>query len=215
MGYFWWQHTPGMSELRRLCKKDGGDKIYKVVHTDGYYDVNGECGWNCLDSLIESNYKYIEFHNTKIDFSSVIKELGYWRIYKSNKQDPLCDKKLEKEFDGYTDTYLRDFFKSHCLVARKLDKPESSYWFSNGINTWFLDKNDEVEMVKGYKKIEDITSHQIIANSINYLLFPYSKSALDYGLSFSCNDTGVEFNRASFPESILLPLKTKEIENDK
>jgi len=202
MVYLWWQHTPGMSELKRLCEKDAGDMIYKVVYADGYYDVNGR--W---DSLIKSGYQYIEFHQTKVEFSSVVKDLGYWRIYKSNKQDPLCDQQLEKEFDEYTNKYQLDFFKTQCLAARKLNKPESRYWLKNGIRTWFLDENHKVEMIEAYRSIDDVSSQYLLANSKYYRLLPYKKSSLDYALSFSCKDVGVELKTFHFPESILLPIQ--------
>ena len=199
--------VPGMGELKRLCELDGGDKIYKVVHTDGYYDVDNRCGSVCLEELIKSGFEYIEYHETKKQsyFYSAIKEPGIWRIYKSQREDPLCKPHLQKEFEDFEDQRLKAFFSSNCLAAKKLDKPQSQYWYKNSIDVRFLDNNQEVEFIKEYQSIEDVDTKEVIASTNHYSLVPYKKSALSYSASFDCAAAGVNIKFARFPESILLP----------
>jgi len=199
--------VPGMGELKRLCELDGGDKIYKVVHTDGYYDANSGCGKPCLYSLIHSDYKYIEYKEVEAGYHSAMSEPGYFRIYKSNTNDPLCSSRLKNMFSKSQGKSIRDFFLSRCLAAKKLDKPESQYWYRNGIDVKYLDSNEEVEFITAYKSIEDMDNKEVIARTKHYRLVPYKKSALSYSASYDCAAAGVDFKSVRFPESILLPNK--------
>lgn len=209
-----WFYTPGMSELKRLCELDGGDKIYKTVYTDGYFDVNGRMGRTKLMGLIRSDYQYIEYEETeKVSYgSSTMKEPGIWRIYKSHRNNPQCQAHLDKVFAVFQhpkDQDIRDFFASNCLAARTLEKPESQYWYRNSINTRYLDKNQEVELVAARQSIDDVNNDNVIATKKYYRLLPYKKSSLDYALSFNCKDAGVEIKSNRFPESILLPKNSR------
>ncbi|MCP5160245.1 MAG: hypothetical protein H7A00_00970 [Hahellaceae bacterium] len=215
-----WFYTPGMGELKRLCRLDGGDKIYQVVHTEGYFDANGQLGRTDLMRLIRSDYQFIEYEEAEKPFYhySAMKEPGIWHIYKSNRDDPNCQARLDEEFAVFKhpkDQDIRDFFVSHCLAARKLDRPESRYWYSNGINTRYLDKNEEVELVEAYASVEDVIDKTNIATKKYYRLLPFKKSALSYAQSYSCDDAGIDLNMVRFPENILLPIVNKGEKNDK
>ncbi|MCP5160243.1 MAG: hypothetical protein H7A00_00960 [Hahellaceae bacterium] len=207
-----WFYTPGMSELKRLCRLDGGDKIYQVVHTEGYFDANGQLGRTDLMRLIRSDYQFIEYEEAEKPFYhySAMKEPGIWYIYKSNRDDPNCQARLDEEFAVFKhpkDQDIRDFFTSNCLAARKLDRPESRYWYRNSSSSRYLDDNEEVKLRTSLESIEDVLTNQVLADRRYYSLLPYKKSALDYALTFDCEDAGIEINIVQFPQAILLPLK--------
>ncbi|MCP5160239.1 MAG: hypothetical protein H7A00_00940 [Hahellaceae bacterium] len=204
-----WFYTPGMSELKRLCWVDGGDKIYQVVHTAGYFDVNGRCGSTCLEGLMRSDYQYIEYEETEKRFyhNSAMKEPGIWHIYKSTRDDPLCRPHLEKEFADFVNPFFKEFFSNQCLAARKLERPESRYWYRHGTTSRFLDKDEEVLFHTLQESIEDSANQQVLATRTYYRLVPHRKSALDYALTYDCEDAGIDIKIVQFPQDTLLPEK--------
>ena len=159
----------GLRELKRLCEKDAGLRIYKTVEADGYYDATG--GFD----LVQSPYRFYEFCDGSPFKSSVIPEPGCYRVEKVGRETGQCHQAYDEAL--WNNSFARgysEFREKNCIAVEKIDQPTARYSYHNGIKFWPA-KNGFSEFGRSYVEIRVRESGELLSEYISYSYNPRPK----------------------------------------
>lgn len=153
----------GLRELKKLCAKDAGLKIYKTVEDDGYYDTTG--GFD----LVTSPYKFYEFCNDPSSFTKfdVIPEPGCYRVEKIKRIEGECHPAYANALAKVVVDPYPEFLKENCIAVKKIDKPEARYSYHSELSAW-LARNKYSEFIRSDSYIKDKVTSQVIGRYVSY-----------------------------------------------
>lgn len=165
---------PGINELRSLCEKDGGIKIYKKIRAEGFYDSTTICH-HCWKDLILSSFSYMEFcdldasRNYK---SYVISAPGCYRLTKVLRSNNKCHVGIDNDLSQRkTDPFIK-FKERYCIKVKGIPKPTSKYKYSSiGEEIW-VNRKKGVLIDKWELMVHDTNNKILLAKDIVYSLIP-------------------------------------------
>ena len=191
----------GLDELKKLCTKDAGLTIHKVVEADGYYDSTrkGDALWR----LISSDYSFIEFCNFDPEKPS-FNETGCWQLTKVPRETGHCDEIVDKALMSNGSDLSREFRENNCITVEKLERPEAQYKYEVERKEWWIDERDEIKMSLGIGRIVDIKTGEVLGEAKNYVLRPKNSTPP----SFHCGSAHVTGSQKTKPFAAGLIEKT-------
>ncbi len=154
--------SSGLNELKRLCEKDAGLKIYKTVEVDGYYDTTG----NNM-AVAETDYQFIEFCDNNPSLTDLIPGPGCWRVSKVKRESGKCYERLDKKLAKIVVAPYPEFLKEHCIAVKKIEKPEARYSFNSDWRKWSGD-DDVSKYTRTDVYIKDSKSSEILGRFVTY-----------------------------------------------
>lgn len=166
--------SPGASEHRKLCKKDAGTVVYKKVEANGFYSRS--CSQNCwgtlLDTYERTGLNFIEFHINNPHSFDYISEAGYWRYFITNKDNPLCNEKIDERLNGYMnpDNFTKTFREHYCVAAKKLDSPTAKYIYERNDSVLAVGGLFGTEISKIELVIKERNGNEVLGRTIEYML---------------------------------------------
>ena len=159
--------TSGLDELKRLCEKDAGLKIYKTVEVDGYYDTRGS---NTI--VAETDYQFIEYCNDNPLPIEPITEPGCWRVSKVKRESGKCHEKIDKNMSKIVVAPYPEFIKEHCIAVEKIEKPEAEYRYEVERKEWWHDEGAGTKMTQYVGRIVNNKTGEVLGVGKNYVLRP-------------------------------------------
>ncbi|GEM_PF-6590219 len=179
-------YTPGMSQLRELCEKDGGMPVYQEVKAKGYFNKwIDSCG--CGNFIVGSNFDFMEFEISKARVSDELPENGLWRISKISRESGMCNSEYEKWLDRKRGSSGYDEFSDkHCIKAEKITSPISRYFYrvereNRKVSEYYGSTITRIEAF-----VTDSENEEVVVRKVDYLLNPFPESSLSYGKVYSC-----------------------------
>jgi hypothetical protein len=169
---------PEITEMRRLCALDDGQKVYETVQANGYFDAM-EDGKFAVATLVLgpgndfTPYTYVEFCKDKPSspYSVGIKlDKGCWRAEKVPRSSGRCNVDADNAMKRKVISPYPEFIKNQCIAVEKIDKPVSKFWSKGNTETWNYKGNENIQFIKFKHTIVDNHKNKIIAESANYLL---------------------------------------------
>jgi len=155
----------GYSKLRPLCEKDAGLIIHKTVKAKGYFDPKGHTG--VFDQIILKKFEFVEFCIEKLSYKDLFDKTGCWRVKKIDRAEGLCHEKIDNRLGRFIGKGYKDFLKSSCISAEKINEPISRYSYITQSDSW-NHKNNISEFWRTESHIKDNVTNEIIAEYINY-----------------------------------------------
>lgn len=192
----------GLKELKRLCEKDAGLKIYKTVEAEGYYDTSRKGG--VLRILIPSKYSFVEFCNLNADRPS-FGEPGCWRLTKVSRETGQCSKIVDGALASSDGHSYPEFRERYCIAVEKIEKPKARYSYHNSIRFWSA-KNEVSEFGRAYVEIRERESGELLGQYISY---SYNKRP-KHTTPIDCpniNKQMPSFAEANLVERTIIPLQ--------
>ena len=194
-------YTPGMSELRELCQKDGGMPVYEYIEAEGYFDTTQEsCG--CYIEIVDQGFKFLEVEVKKVYSSDQILEPGFWRIERVERESGKCNTKFDKRLNRFNGSGSYDsFLERYCIYTEKIETPKSQYRFEKSVeqktvSEFYGSTIDRIELML----IENHTDRKVVSK-VMYLLNPWPNSALSYGKVYRCSHfENVDYERIISPK---------------
>lgn len=173
----------GLAELRDLCAKDAGLKVYRVVETEGYYDSTASSGIS--GKLANEEFRYFEFCNASPSRLDILPEPGCYRVERVSRKGGECNQRIDRELSGLVVDPYPQFLSEFCVASRKIDRPEAHYSFHTEITSW-AGEDGNSEFIKSDSYIKEISSGDILGEFISYsyneeagITAPRSCSAID------------------------------------
>ncbi len=154
--------SSSLDELKRLCEKDAGLKIYKTVEVDGYYDARGS---NTI--VAETDYQFIEYCNDNPLPIEPIPEPGCWRVSKVKRESGKCYEPMDKRLAKIVVAPYPEFLKDHCIAVEKIEKPNARYSFHSDPKQW-LDKNGISKFFRTDVYVKDTATSEILGRFVSY-----------------------------------------------
>ncbi|MEZ5547984.1 MAG: hypothetical protein R3E74_09430 [Pseudomonadales bacterium] len=157
----------GLRELKRLCEKDAGLKIYKTVEADGFYNAYSNNG--ITEYLINGSYNFYEFCDSSPSPSrnTLFPEPGCFKVSKVIRKSGLCDERVDKALFRYDRPGFVDFREKHCIVVEKIEKPIAKYSYHSGLKSWSA-KNEVSEFIRSYVQLKETANNEILSEYISY-----------------------------------------------
>ena len=191
----------GLAELKSLCEKDAGLRIYKTVQAEGYYDTTG--GFD----LVLSPYKFYEFCDNSPSPSkfNVIPEPGCYRVEKVKRKEGQCHPGYDEALEKVVVDPYPEFLTNHCISVQKIDKPMARYSYYADIEVW-KDKNEKSGFIRSEISIKDSSNDNVLGGFINYSytanpVIPVSKSCDDIDAHYS------SFADIDLVNKVLIPIQ--------
>ncbi len=158
----------GMKELKRLCDKDAGLKIYRTVEAAGYYDAYTDCH-HCWNELIRSNYRFVEFCavEDRDPLSYILADKGCYRITKVKRDHNTCHLRVDQRLSEFRIHPFPEFLKEYCITIEKMKKPEAEYSYDEDLEIW-REKNGVSEFIRSRAWFEDRGNREVISEYISY-----------------------------------------------
>ena len=158
----------GLEELKRLCEKDAGVKIYKTVEADGYYDGYTDCH-HCWQNLIEGPYRYIEFCNDKQrnSLAWIFPDVGCSRVSKVDRASGQCHAAIDEKVTSRKWTKYIEFSENSCIAIEPIVSPEARYGYYEGLKFWSAN-NGGSEFIRAHAFILDMSSGDYLSEYIYY-----------------------------------------------
>lgn len=164
-----------MDELRRLCEKDAGVKIYRRVNANGYY--NGSIPGTSLLDLIRSDFEFIEFCDFNPSIKKPLEKPGCGRMTRRSKDSGRCHPWLQEILDESFSEPYASFRKNFCVEFEPIGKPEARYFYETHLDTW--QASDEVgQLRKSRAWIRDMATSELLGEYIMYSLLPSASSMI-------------------------------------
>jgi hypothetical protein len=167
-----WDNIIGNIMFYRLCKEQGGERIYKTVeNVEGYMtdDPNG-CDGICMKELLEKRYKFVEVNAVRPRKDDLTTEPGLHRFYLDRKGSPEC--KLYEEYyaerEKHKDTFLKQYSYEYCIASKKVDEMKSRYIYidysidRNYLPAWNISKTESA--------VKDIKTGELLG-SVKYFSY--------------------------------------------
>jgi|GEM_PF-1982371 len=166
--------TPGMDELKTLCEKDGGLKVYKTIEVDGFYDATTKCH-HCWDALISGPFQYLDFcdlESERSPLSYVLEENGCYRLSKVSRDSGQCHAGVDKKIAKIVTEPTASFREKQCVKVERIDEPGSLYRYVVDSEEFWLDKSIRTLIRKTTLRLEDVEEGDLVARDISYILTP-------------------------------------------
>lgn len=163
---------PEITEMRRLCALDAGQKVYETVQADGYFDAN-EDGQPILGSLFQGDgqYQYVEFCKEKYANQAAVKlDTGCWRMEKATRDSGRCNIDADNEMKKWMAPPYPEFIKNQCLAIERIEKPKSRYHYEWENKRW-VDGKSNVNYSRSESKIMDVEKGKLVAKEVIYGAF--------------------------------------------
>lgn len=187
-------YTPGMNDLEKLCKKDGGIIVYKKVGVAGYFDDTMTACNGCWIEIIRGGFDFIELKYTHpTPYHLLSKPGSYHRVFKASKDDRRCNEKIwrwELSKMVGSDDY-DEFFSQYCIASEPISAPAAQYGYFEESKEWKVNDWYGSTIGRFYAEIRDLSSGEIIGERTTYHLSPWPKSDLAYGKIYDCHDIGL------------------------
>lgn len=200
----------GLNELRKLCEKDAGLRIFRTVEAEGYYDAYAESG--IADKLVTEKYNFYEFcdDSPSLSKSTAIPEPGCWRVKRVERSLGLCYERIDRMLAKVVVEPYPEFLKKYCIAVERLEKPTARYSYRSGRTVWPA-KDGVAEFSRSYAKIEVSGSDELLSE---YVTYAYNKMPR-YSSPQNCHVVDQKF--PTYVESNLVGatiISNKEREND-
>ncbi len=126
----------GLRELKRLCEKDAGMRIFRTVEAAGYYDAYADSG--ITGKLVTGKYKFYEFcdDSPSPSKSTAIPEPGCWRVERVERSSGLCYERVDQMLSKVVVDPYPEFLNKYCVAVEKIEKPSSRYVYHSDLNSW-------------------------------------------------------------------------------
>lgn len=192
----------GLHELKRLCEKDAGLRIYKTVEAEGYYDTTG--GFD----LVQSPYQFYEFcdDNPPKSSSNIFPDPGCYRVEKVRRESGRCDQGYDEAL--WKNSFARgysEFRENHCIAVEKIDQTTARYSYHDDIKKW-KGKNEKSGFIRSEVSIKDSSNNKVLGRFINY---SYTANPV-IPVSKSCDDIDAHYPSyadADLIERVLMPTR--------
>jgi len=157
----------GLDELKRLCEKDAGLKIYKTVEADGYYNAYSESGWG--DALIKGPYQFYEYcdDSPSLSKAALIPEPGCYRLRKVHRKEGQCHQRIDEKLSTFVVAPYPKFLEEFCIEVQKIENPTAIYSFHSESKSW-SDKNGVSEFRRSHVFVKDRLSSETLGEYISY-----------------------------------------------
>lgn len=176
--------APGMKELKALCEKDAGKWMEDYVYVDGYfYNYKGSSGENEYIRVAEDGFEYMEIYKESYGVADAIKDSGYFKLFRAEKDHPQCNEKFQRNLERKKS----DFISEYCVAVKKIDYPESRYWYMVEDREWQLNNKEKSQIVRIESRVVDKLFDRTVGELIFYSLYPTPNHPLWYGSSIKCD----------------------------
>ena len=155
----------GYSKLRPLCEKDAGLTIHKTVKAKGYFDPKGHTG--AFDQIIFKEFEFVEFCIEKLSYNDLFDKTGCWRVKKIDRAEGPCHEKIDNKLSGFIGKAYKNFLKTSCISAEKINKPHSRYSYITHSDRW-QGRNNISEFRRTESHIVDNKTKEMVADYITY-----------------------------------------------
>ena len=193
--------APGLEELKRLCEKDAGLKIYKTVEADGYYDASRKGG--VLWQLVPSDYRFVEF----CDYDSKrpsFDEPGCWRLTKVSRETGQCDERVDKTLWKSGSEATIAFREQSCIAVEKIEKPTARYHYHSDFKKWTA-TNEVSKYTRTDVSIEDTKTSEILGRYIYYSYTEKPRHTIRKGCKYFGDDY-LSYKEANLINTVLKPV---------
>lgn len=154
----------------RVCRKDAGVFVNKVVQADGYYD---DTGGGSLDLIRAGTYRFIESRNRQSYIrltlgDSELMRRAFEQFQRTTGKDPSIEEVIKASVDEQTEALVFPK-RGEAWRITKIDKPTARYEFKR------LDFNTPVS--HQIRRFEDVVidrqNGEVLGRYTNYHRGPY------------------------------------------
>lgn len=157
----------GLKELKRLCEKDAGLKIYKTVEAEGFYNAYSNNG--ITDYLINGPYHFYEFcdNSPSLSRNTLFPEPGCYKVSKVTRKSGRCNERVDAALSRFIVDPYPEFLKEHCITVEKIEKPTARYSHHSGLKSWPA-KNEVSEFIRSYVQLKEASNDEMLSEYISY-----------------------------------------------
>ena len=158
--------SSGLSELKRLCRKDAGLVINHRVQADGYYDDTQS--WNgAVAALVMGPYKFYEFCDSSPSGFAPLFSAGCYRLTKVLRSTGKCFSSVDKKLSTFLSDPFPEFRKTYCLAAEGIAEPMAKYGYYSVLKAWKANRG-EGEYSRTEVLIKEVGADAVAAKYISY-----------------------------------------------
>lgn len=162
-----WDRHRGAAYVSEQCAKDGGEKIYESVFTDGYLSSSRSADCiECKDYLPKKLFEYIEIHVDERGAIAGIPGPGNYQYTVSEIGDPRCSAFETSQLFRQTKQSW-GFTENQCLAVEQLGEPVAKYgWAAKG--EWSNPGRLEGLRGKAEFVVYEIATQKVLGKHVDY-----------------------------------------------